>query len=259
MDIRGICVIRNYFSDLELSTDATADEIRQAYKRLARRFHPDLNPMDIHAEESFKRIQKAFDYLDSTERAEALRSRLQKDKISLSPQKWKISQHLPKSPDSFLRDWIEEPSITRTKTHRKENLDRSQTVEIRAEDLTKNFEKRILVEYERPCAACSSRGSKTRKILETCKQCSGIGYHLISRGALQWKKSCEFCRSKGLVSRTACNQCQGNRMVKERELVMLHVAKGVDPSRPLLVNGLGNISFDGKRRGKLWVHLVVSR
>lgn len=251
-------MVHNYFADLELSVEASVEEIRQAYRRLARRFHPDLNPMDMHAEESFKRVREAFDYLNSEDRAKKLRDKILKSGSVKKPEKWHGSVHFPKSPESFVNDWTEEPSYTNLRVQRKENLEVHVRVSMKSEELSRNCEKRIVVEYEKPCTRCLTKGRASRKVQETCKHCSGLGFLSIQRGALQWKKTCDDCRGCGTVRRTECQLCLGSRKIRDQEFIKLDITKAVDISKPLIFEGLGHVSFDGKRRGSLWVHLQVS-
>ena len=109
-------MVRNYFADLELTHVADAEAIRSAYRRLARRFHPDLNPEDLYAEESFKRIHEAYRYLSDDSRAARLRQKL---KIELGTaerqERWSSGINMPTSLTRFVQDWKEEKT-SKTKT-----------------------------------------------------------------------------------------------------------------------------------------------
>lgn len=253
-------MLRNYFADLELTIDARPEEIRQAYRRLARRFHPDLNPMDPQAEESFKRIREAFDYLSEGNRAEVLREKLERSVVrNMKPTKWALARQVPESPSKFIKEWVEEKSITRTKTKtkRKEVLDLQTSVGVSPQEWKTGFRRRLSVMIDLPCGSCRSVGKRAGAVRETCKKCSGLGHYLISRGALNWKKTCDDCRGRGAIHRTSCSACRGRGKSSQKEDLVVSIPGGVSLSQPLIIKNFGHYSFDGKKRGDLWVNLQV--
>ena len=196
-------MIRNYFADLELHFSAGTEDVRNAYRRLARRFHPDLNPEDLYAEESFKRIHEAYRYLSDETRAERLRKRLHSELGRGSEtQAWAKTSTLPTTLKNFIRDWSEEKTsktkttkrTTKTRSKgrpssvRRESLKAELVIKVKAREIEEGFTKTISYEVEKPCPRCREQNDRAQSIVETCKQCAGIGFHSIQRGAYQWKK-----------------------------------------------------------------------
>lgn len=259
-------MIRNYFADLELEYWATGDDIRQAYRRLARRFHPDLNPEDCYAEESFKRIQEAYRYLEDRERADRLRRRLKAEVPSLDNlSRWSQEPSVPASVPHFMTQWKEERTSrtqskkTRTGSSKRkvEFLDHSISLPVSDKEVKEGFEKDIQFEIEKPCPKCRTQGLRSKSIMETCKPCAGQGFRSIQRGNFQWKKTCEDCRGQGYLMRSRCLLCQGQGKIKVHEQYRLAWKGSSRPVKSLLLKSCGHISFDGKKRGNLWVHLVL--
>ncbi len=253
-------MIRNYFADLELDLSASLDDVRRAYRRLARRFHPDLNPLDKQSEESFYRIQEAFDFLSSETRFEKLKKQLVepgRTSKKLVAQKWGEYPLVPVSTDQFIGEWKEESSV-RKKFHRpEENLDVWILMEVNRADLKSEIVKTIAVPHEHPCGSCRGLGGRAKAARATCKKCAGLGHFLIERGAMHWRKTCDLCLGKGYLSLSPCSTCGGRGKVGERQKIEIRIPKKTDVKRPIIVRGFGHISFDGKKRGDLWVQLTV--
>ncbi|MDB5038169.1 MAG: molecular chaperone DnaJ [Bacteriovoracaceae bacterium] len=252
-------LIRNYFADLELDFAASLDEVRKSYKRLARRFHPDLNPLDAQAEESFLRIQEAFDHLNSVTRIERLKKQLKdipKEKLKKNLDRWGNYPTVPVSAEQFVSQWEDEPSINRSQKRPTENLDLWISLELKNQELKDGAAKKLKLQYDKPCGQCRGTGGRARSVRATCKPCAGIGYLLIERGAMHWKKTCDDCFGKGYVVAAPCSGCSGKGKVLAEELVELRISKNSDLSKALSFRGLGNVSYDGKKRGDVWVQLV---
>lgn len=240
-------MIRNYFADLELEPSATPDEIKQAYRRLARRFHPDLNPMDSLAEASFKRIQEAYDFLSSKSRVVKLKQLLEQKRLLEGTQskRWNASPVVPRSGKQFVYEWREEKTKSRRVKLRTENLD----IRIPVKRSSKEWEQ-IVYARDVPCVQCRGAGGVSRSVRETCKSCAGLGYHAINRGAMQWKKTCENCLGKGFEVLAPCSRCRGRGKIAERATIRINV-----PSRPISIclKTYGHCGFDGKQKGDLWI------
>jgi len=239
-------VIRNYFADLELDHGASLQEVRAAYKRLAKKFHPDHHPLDQMAEESFRRIQEAYRHLNSVSKVARLTGRLSSVKAlaNSSISKWK--ERKPKA---------QPPTEEKTK-RREENLDIRMTLAVQERVIDRGGKERFQFVFEKPCQVCGGRGGSVKSVSATCKKCAGLGYYRISRGALQWKKTCEDCFGKGIQVILPCVGCSGKGKVAERQAIEIHIPSGIDIHQEVCLKGLGNFSFDGEKRGDLLLTLT---
>lgn len=245
-------MIRNYFSDLELPTDASAEEVKQAYRRLARRYHPDLNPENPQAERSFRIIREAFEFLESPTRVTRLRKQLE---VEIS-QIRKIKRASSKTNSEMIS--VERRAQPRRKMV--ESLDIH--LRLKVEQIKHRAPYSVEFYFERPCDLCRVRESVTagrpklpsKNRLIACTSCHGKGHHSIQRGANRWKKVCEKCAGQGFVA-SACEKCRGSAKVSEFQRVEFRVPDSVDLGRPICLRGLGHISYDGKKRGDVWVQL----
>jgi len=277
-------LIRNYFSDLELQISASEEDIRRAYKRLARKLHPDLNPNDPQAAAAFRRIQEAYQALNSTTRIFRIRRQLQNGGESVRRTKthrWPDAPTIPSSPREFLKKWTEEKTKTgktKTKTSTRtssrtsagtsvsskikknqrptERLDIELKVMIDDRLLRVGGRQKIEFPFQKPCPLCRGIGASARSIQVICKNCAGLGYHYISRGAYQFKKACDPCEGRGYKVVKPCEGCQGRGKVADSQVLNLKLTAPLKPDQMFRLKNLGHISFDGKKRGDVWVSLT---
>jgi len=244
-------LIRNYFADLELDHEATIKEVREAFKRLAKKFHPDVNHNDPVAEESFKRIQEAYSHLNTGTKIVRLKNRLSmiRELENSSITKWKDAKK------EEAVEPISENRTSRSRTKRAENLDLHLSLTVSERVLLSGGRERFQFVYEKPCENCKGRGGTSRSVATTCKKCAGLGTYLISRGNLKWKKTCEDCYGKGSIVLLPCSACSGKGKISEHQAVEIQVPSGVDLNQEVCLKNLGHISFDGTKRGNLWLTL----
>lgn len=250
-------MIRNYFADLELTPEASIEEIRQAYRKLVRRYHPDLNPEDPSAVDSFHIIHEAFEYLSSELRLEKLRRQLDVD-VSVI-RKLKKSTQLPalRKTDSPRISNISRISKTKQKIVRVgDDLDIHLTAFV--DGPIRGGTHIIEYHYMKPCGTCQGGRAKEKLHRESCKSCAGVGFSLIHRGANRWKKSCEVCMGRGYVT-SHCPDCQGRARLPDKQIVEFKVPTGADLKQPICLRRLGHISFDGLKRGDVWVLVEATR
>lgn len=239
-------MIRNYFDDLELDPAASLEDIRQAYRRLARRFHPDLNPGDQYAAESFRRIKEAYDQLSSEESIEKIRRSL--DASSSRPKE--VSRW-----DRRIRVYSEvlKTSPRRDEERRNEILDLQLELKLSEADLEKS-ELELAYEREDICSSCKGSGGDPQSIKTTCKKCAGLGYEHIKRGAFNWKKTCSSCKGQGFQMSSPCLDCEGKGKAMQKMKTKFKLPSSIPAEKKL--SGMGNISNDGQTRGDLWVKLI---
>ena len=232
--------MRDYFSDLGLRPSATEEEIRKAYKILARRFHPDVNPLDAEAAEHFRRIQAAFKFLSSAENVKKLKTLL--------------------SDRHGRQSYIEALSQTPSEENRLEEiLDLHLGVDLSVEAWTKGLKRNISFSVLIPCLLCSGHGGALPKKKMNCRKCKGRGQISIQRGALQWKKTCENCLGKGIEVLSPCASCEGRGKMFKEERVAIEIPPKLNLEDKLLIKGYGHTSYDGKKRGDVWLQIRIKK
>lgn len=241
-------MIRDFFADLELRHSATLEDVKQSYRRLARRFHPDLNPRDQYAAASFLRISEAYESLSTNELIERHRQDL-----SLVDDAEEITQwtRVPRLVVQEEKTWPgQSPSPME---RRKENLDLHVMISLTAEEVRLGS-KRVKIPVESQCPQCFGAGGDNSAVKRTCKTCAGLGYQTIRRGAFRWKKTCDSCVGKGFEVLRACPSCEGCGKIRVEEAFVLEVPRQMKEGRASIYKGKGHGSLDGKTRGDLWVN-----
>lgn len=239
-------MIRDYFADLELTREASLEEVKSSYRLLARRFHPDLNPRDIYAAESFRRIREAYEALQTEESLALQRARLDFSPDMDEVSHWRRGPHLVSNEE---KTWPGDPKPER----RKESLDLHLLVRV-DKDSMKRGSKRVKFLLESLCSVCEGAGGDNSAVKRTCKSCAGLAYQMIRRGAFRWKKTCESCMGKGYEILRACPSCQGYGKIREEVTLDLAIPRQIDEARASIYKEKGHYSIDGKTRGDLWVN-----
>jgi molecular chaperone DnaJ len=236
-------VLRNYLADLELDQEAKLEDVRRAYKRLARRFHPDLNPGDEYAAQSFRRIQEAYEFLNEEDRLEKLKAVL--DQVAELPgiSRWDpgagyegILARGARSaiPEVHLDIWLDESAKQRP----------TQTLQFHVQRL---------------CANCQGAGGNSRAMRITCKTCAGMGFRAIRRGSYSWKKSCDVCEGRGAQVMNGCVTCDGRGRSKEAVEIQVSTPELKLGSEVIVYKGCGHQANDGKSRGDVWVKWALKK
>ncbi len=228
--------MRDYFGDLGLEPDASLDEVRKAYKKLARLFHPDVAP---NRAEEFAKVQEAYEQLRSQTRIEKIRGTLKRGKgNSLLNSYLKFKNNPP----------ISAPHEPATRI---EKLDQRIMAVIESGKKLGD-QQEVTWSVEELCAKCRGKGGSPGAKKLQCGPCRGLGYQLIQRGAsFRWKKTCETCHGLGYEIKDSCLECQGYGKVATLQKKSFQIPK--DISNPVGYQELGHFSFDGKSRGQLWI------
>jgi len=228
--------MRDYFGDLGLERDANLEEVRKAYKKLARLFHPDIAP---NRADEFSKVQEAYEQLRSQTRIEKIRGNLSSAKSnSLLNSYLKVKNSSPNPVPAEVATRIEklDQRIVAVIETRKKPGDQQE----------------VTWSVEELCTKCRGRGGNPGIKKIQCGPCRGLGYQLIQRGAsFRWKKTCETCHGLGYEIKDSCVECQGYGKVATLQKKVFQIPKDVSGS--VCFEGLGHHSFDGKSRGLLWI------
>lgn len=248
---------------LGLPRGATLIEIKRTYKRLARRYHPDINPGDHDAEARFKEITRAYETLSDPER------RLLYDNGALSSVSTAISFEFEgfdfsgaggQGDSTTFGDLFAEVFAQRHEARPVEaerGTDIHATVSLTFDEAMGGAQRRLTVTRRETCTEC--RGFGVLRVNESrCLQCEGTGVLRSRRGSLVFSKSCDACGGSGRLAEVPCRLCSGVGVVMHSESITVRVPAGVADGARIRVPEKGNAGRRGGRPGDLYLTLQVA-
>lgn len=241
---------RDHYAVLGVAPDADEDAIEAAYRRLSRRYHPDLNPGDARARAAFERIKLAYRVLtDEQERRRYDREgRPAADDIDVSAGAPPAGAHEVTHAELFRR-LCEQARRTRPSR----GSDVHTTARCRLVDAERG--RRTTVEVRRllPCAYCGGRGRVIIDEAAVCSTCQGSGRQVYTRGALNVAVACADCSGEGTRRGLACPQCHAAGLISVAETVAVQIPPGVLDGQEVRVPGAGHAGLRGGAAGDLIV------
>lgn len=269
---------RDYYEVLGVSKNATADEIKKAYRKKAIQYHPDKNPGDKEAEEKFKEAAEAYDVLSDAEK----RAKYDQFGHSMGPQGFgggaggfgggfsgggmsmeDIFAHFGDifggrfSGDGF--GGFGGASGARARKHVNKGTDLRITVKVTLKDIMNGVDKKLKIPKLVACQHCNGTGAKDGIAFHTCQRCHGTGYVTTVQqtfmGAMQSQSVCPECNGEGKVITEQCSYCHGQGVEKKDEIVSFHIPAGVENDMVLTMRGQGNAPRGGGVNGDLLIKI----
>ena len=260
---------RDYYEVLGVGKNATPEELKKAYRKLALQYHPDRNPGDKEAEEKFKEAAEAYDVLSNPDK------KARYDQFGFAGMDGGAGgfQGGGMSMDDIFSQF---GSIfgdffgggghfsgfsgfggggqqrARRATMRGSNL--RIKVKLTLEEIDKGCEKKIKVSKYVPCKTCGGTGARNNNY-ETCPHCHGAGVVTEVRrtilGQMQTQTTCPHCGGEGRIIKDKCHDCNGEGIVRSEEIITINIPAGVADGMQLSMSGKGNAAPHGGIPGDL--------
>jgi molecular chaperone DnaJ len=249
--------MRDYYEILGVDRDATQEQIKQAFRRLAREHHPDIRKDDPKANERFKEINEAYQALSDPQR------RAQYDQFgTLQPSRREGFPGTGFGPFDDLFDMFFGRRTTRVDRDAPESgADLRYDLELTLEEAATGVEKSIELERQETCPSCFGTGAERGSAPERCPTCRGTGEVRHSQrtvfGSFTQVATCHTCGGSGTVLRHPCRQCGGSGRTTMRRTVTVKIPPGVDSGMQLRIPGEGEAGLRGGPRGDLYVFIGV--
>ncbi|MEI7884927.1 MAG: molecular chaperone DnaJ [Clostridia bacterium] len=256
---------RDYYEVLELSKDATPEEVKKAYRRLARQYHPDVNQEDHKAEAKFKEVKDAYDILSDADK------KARYDRYGHAGVNDNASGGFGGGFSDFggVGDIFDmffggsgfggNSGQNRTAPRRGEDL--RFDLKITFEQAAFGFATDINIQRIENCNECGGSGAAKGTEPQTCPDCHGSGQIRVTQqtflGAMQSMKTCPTCNGGGKIIANPCPVCKGKGRVKKHKTIHVDIPAGIDEAARLRVSGEGNAGANGGPAGDLYIFISV--
>ncbi len=250
---------KDLYEILGVPRTASADELKSAYRKLARQHHPDVNPNNPEAEEKFKEIGSAYAVLSDPEK------RAQYDRFG-------TTEEVPQDPffqggagfgdlfDMFFGQ--AGGGGGRRRSGARDGGDIEARIQLSLNEVITGTERELSFQRLTACESCSGTGAEGGETPKTCPQCQGQG--VVNRiqntflGQVRTQVSCNQCSGTGQIIEHPCKACRGRKQVMTPVSVKITVPPGVDSGATIQMSGEGHQGTGGGRPGDLYVGLTVT-
>jgi molecular chaperone DnaJ len=249
--------MKDYYAILEVNRNASDEEIKKAYRRLALKYHPDRNPGDKKAEEKFKEINEAYACLSDPQKRANYDTYGTAEGVGTGFGFGDFASNFSDVFNDIFGDFFG------TFTGRRGNRpvkgdDLRYNLELNLTEAVFGTEKKIKIPRWETCSDCKGNGSRDGVNLTTCSFCRGTGQTRLQQGFFTITRTCNKCNGTGKIITEVCTKCRGAGKLKKQRTVTLKVPAGVDTGIKLRVAGEGEAGSYGGPPGDLYVFINVT-
>jgi molecular chaperone DnaJ len=248
---------RDYYEILGINRDATEDEIKKAYRKLAMKYHPDRNPDNPKAEEQFKEAKNAYEILSDTQKRSAY------DQFGHAGVEQQGGmgggQGAGGFGDAFSDIFGDIFGGGRGGGGGRSNVyrgaDLRYNLEISLEDAARGSETRIRIPTMEECDICNGSGAKKGTEPKTCPTCNGHGQVRMQQGFFSIQQTCPKCHGTGSFIADPCLACNGSGRIKKHKTLSVKIPAGIDEGDRIRLSGEGEHGVNGGPPGDLYVQI----
>jgi molecular chaperone DnaJ len=241
---------RDYYEVLSVNRDASEDDIKKAYRRLAMQFHPDRNPDNPKAEERFKEAKEAYEILSDADKRAAY-DRFGHRGVEGAAAAGAGGAGFADAFGDIFSEIFGGGGRARSNVYR--GADLRYNLEISLEEAARGTETKIRIPTLEECETCHGTGAKAGTEPTTCPACNGQGQVRIQQGFFSLQQTCPRCSGSGKVIRDACASCSGAGRVKRQKTLSVKIPAGVDEGDRIRLSGEGEAGVNGGPPGDLYV------
>jgi molecular chaperone DnaJ len=250
---------RDYYEVLGVNRDASDDDIKKSYRKLAMKWHPDRNPENPKAEENFKEAKLAYEILSDSKRRAAYdqfgHAGVDPSTMAGAGAGAGFSGFGDVFSDIFGEIFGGAGRSGRSSVFR--GADLRYNLEISLEQAAKGFETRIRIPTMAECATCKGSGAKPGTQPQTCTTCRGAGQVRVSQGPFSIAQTCPRCHGTGKMIANPCTACSGAGRVKHQKTLQVRIPSGVDEGDRVRLTSEGEPGVNGGPPGDLYVQVHI--
>jgi molecular chaperone DnaJ len=258
---------RNYYDILGVSKDASQEEIKKAYRKLALKYHPDKNQGDQKASDTFKQVSEAYEVLSDEKKRKIYD---QYGEEGIKAQSGAGGGAGFSSMEEALRTFMgafgggssifdnffgqEGPGAH----YAQQGANKKISVTVTFEEAAKGAQKEAIISTLVNCSDCGGSGAFSPSDIKTCSTCKGAGQLHQSRGFFSMSTTCPHCHGSGTVISKACGGCHGAGKIKKKQNVKITIPAGIDNGMRIKMSGYGDAGENGGPPGDLYVYITVT-
>jgi len=243
---------KNFYDVLGVAKNASADEIKKAYRKLARQYHPDRNPDDNQSEAKFKEVQEAYDVLSDAEKRKQYDAFGSANGRGAPGGGW----------TTFTTDGFDLGDLfgglfgnrgAQRQPAAERGSDLEAVVNVSFEDSLRGVETKIPVEIDTACSDCGGSGARPGTSPIICPECRGRGVKAESQGLFALSQPCPRCRGNGAIVEDPCPRCRGTGRERRTKRYTVKIPAGVKDGTRIRLKGKGEAGAAGGPPGDLFV------
>jgi molecular chaperone DnaJ len=248
---------RDYYEVLGVNRDASDEDIKKSYRKLAMKHHPDRNPDNPKAEEQFKEAKEAYEILSDTQKRQAYD---QFGHAGVDQQSGAGGAGMGGFADAFSDIFGDIFGGGRSgggggRSNVYRGADLRYNLEVSLEEAARGTETRIRIPTMAECEPCNGTGAKKGSEPKTCPTCGGHGQVRMQQGFFSIQQTCPKCHGTGRYIPDPCPACQGSGRVKQHKTLSVKIPAGIDEGDRIRLSGEGEHGVNGGPAGDLYVQI----
>ena len=250
---------KDYYELLGVTRNASVDEIKKSYRKLAMKYHPDRNPGDKKAEQRFREINEAYDVLKDAEKRAAYdrfgHAGVEAGAPHMHPGGFEFAGGFADIFDEMFGEFM--GGRRRAGTAGVRGADLRYNMHITLEDAFRGKQARIRVPTSVACEACKGTGGAGGAGVVTCRACAGRGKIRAQQGFFTIERTCPACQGAGRVIERPCKKCNGSGRVHKDKTLSVTIPAGVEEGTRIRLAGEGETGLRGAPAGDLYIFLSI--
>ena len=267
---------KDFYKIMGVSKEATQEEIKRAYRKLARKWHPDINPGNKEAEQKFKEISEAYDAIGSEEKRkmydefgeEGLQAGFDAERARQYQQRSSSQQQGQAATGQEFGQYESYEDIfgdvfgfggraggfRTTRASQGRDIEHDMTIDLIS--ALKGFQTELSMQMVRECRGCGGSGTDPSSRISPCPTCGGLGRLNVAEGPMHFTKPCAQCHGHGKIGKP-CAQCGGSGQIVGTEKIKVVIPPGVKEGSKVRVAGKGEPGLNGGQPGDLYLIIHV--